>query len=47
MKLEKLKDWKKLTVEEQNRLKKVYGGSPKVTKTMAQKPKKGRKKKNV
>lgn len=38
MKLEDLKDWDKLTKEEQDRLKKVYGENPDITKTLANKP---------
>lgn len=38
MKLEELKDWDKLTPDEQARLKKVYGEEPPITKTMAEKP---------
>lgn len=38
MKLEELKDWKKLTVEEQARLREIYGDDPHITKTMAEKP---------
>lgn len=39
MKLTELKDWNKLTPEEQARLKEVYGEDPEITKTMAEKPK--------
>lgn len=34
MRLEKLKDWDKLTSKEQARLRKVYGVAPEVTSTM-------------
>lgn len=38
MKLEELKDWDKLTPEEQERLRDMYGDEPKITKTMGEVP---------
>ncbi len=38
MKLEELKNWDKLTPQEQARLRDVYGDNPHITKTMAEKP---------
>lgn len=38
MKLEELKDWNKLSPQEQSRLREVYGDNPHITKTMAEKP---------
>lgn len=41
MRLEELKDWDKLTKEEQDRLRKVYGDNPDITKTLANKEENG------
>lgn len=41
IKLEELKNWNQLTPAEQERLRKVYGDSPDITKTVAQKAKRG------